>query len=98
LIGEPDVVGTFAGYECRYTPTVMDGPVFRWSRDHRRVSFEVSASRTGVMVHGPSPVLNSEGIARLVQLLSLAEDVYLILCNDDRAVDAAKRGIRAAAG
>lgn len=59
------------GYACRYTHTVMDGPVFRWGND-----FEVSASRNGVMVNGHSFCMKAAGVQNLENLLWLAESVH----------------------
>lgn len=75
-------IATHYGYPCRYTPTIMDGPVIRWGRGYP--GFEVSASRNGVMTHGSSPTLTGGDIARLTKLLTFAERVH----RDLYAIDA----------
>jgi hypothetical protein len=67
------------GYPCRYTPTVCDGPVFRWGRD-----FEISASRNGVMVHGASWCMKNIVVDRLRCILAVALGVHEQLAENDR--------------
>lgn len=68
------------GYPCEYTPTIQDGPVFRWGDE----AFEVSASRNGVMISGHSPPLDQFAMRRFSGLLAVAEAVHLQLRRGDR--------------
>jgi len=91
-----DIVATTHGYDCRYTPTIMSGPVYRWAPAGHRTGFEVSASRDGVMLHGGSPCLGGDGLAALRAVLLLAERVHERLASDDRGTDVCRRMIEAA--
>lgn len=94
-MGDTEIVATNHGYACRYTPTVMDGPVFRWSpAGDTRGRFEVSASRNGVMTHGGGLILQ---VGRFVAVLQLADLIAHVLNRNDRHTDAAKQMIRDAA-
>lgn len=86
-----DIVATTHGYDCRYTPTICDGPVFRWAPAGRRTGFEASASRNGVMLHGASPCFNAESLSQLRAVLLLAERVHKRLASDDRGTDVCRR-------
>lgn len=88
-----DIVATTHGYACRYTPTIMSGPVYRWRCP---TGFEVSASRDGVMFHGPTPLFGPKGLAQLRAVLTLAERVHERLASDDRGTDVCRRLIEAA--
>jgi len=72
-------IGAHYGYPCRYTPTIMSGPVFRWGGD-----FEVSASRDGVMVQGPCPALHGHALRSFLALLALAGEAHELLRRVDR--------------
>lgn len=62
------VIGKHFGCECKYYPTVMDGPVVRWNWG----DLEVSASRNGVMLQGNSPAMARDTLGTFKQLLQLA--------------------------
>lgn len=89
-MSDAEIVATTHGYACRYTPTVCDGPVFRWSPVNDRLGFEVSASRNGVMFHGASPCFGLEGLGRLAGVVKLAARVHTRLASDDRGTDVCK--------
>lgn len=91
-----DIVATTHGYTCRYTPTIMSGPVYRWAPAGHRFLFELSASRDGVMLHGGSPCLSGDGLAALRAVLLLAGRVHERLASDDRGTDVCRRLIEAA--
>lgn len=74
---DADVVAVNYGYTCRYTPTIMDGPVYRWGR-------LMSASRNGVMVH-ESGVMDGTKINQFCRLLAIATVVHEMLLRDDRS-------------
>jgi hypothetical protein len=93
---EAEKVATTGGYDCRYTPTICDGPVFRWAPAYWP-GFEVSASRNGVMFHGPSPCFRESSLVGLLAVVALAERVHRYLSRDDRDTDWCKRVIREAA-
>lgn len=80
---------TTHGYACRYTPTICDGPVFRWAMGR----FEVSASREGVMVHGGGHLLTGAYLPGFLAVLALAERVYGVLARNDRETEFCKRVI-----
>jgi len=67
------------GYPCWYTPTICDGPVFRWGE-----RCEVSASRNGVMIHGGTHVMQEHSVDRFVLLVRLAESIHRQLKKNDR--------------
>lgn len=92
-MGDAEIVATNHGYVCRYTPTVMDGPVFRWAhgKDSQAV---VSASRNGVMTHGGGVIIH---VADFVAVVHLADGIAHVLNRNDRHTDAAKQMIRDAA-
>jgi hypothetical protein len=92
-VTDAEVIATTHGYACRYTPTICDGPVFRWSQGR----FEVSASRNGVMVHGGGFLLVGPYLDSFRRVLSLAERVHARLASDDRGTDLCKQIIREAA-
>lgn len=89
---DAEVIATTAGYQCRYTPTVMSGPVFRWARPGD--DFEVSASRDGVLLSGHGRILDETGIATLAYLLGVAQHAYHLLAANDRGTEAVKAMIR----
>ena len=89
-----DIVATTHGYACRYTPTIMSGPVFRW---RCAFGFEVSASRDGVMFHGVSPCFGPSSLSDFRAVLTLAERVHCRLASDDRGTDVCRQMINAAA-
>lgn len=96
---EPDVVGEFAGWVCHYTPTIMSGPVFRWSpKSDTARRFEVSASREGVMVQGGSPVMSGPTVFDFVQVLDLAGQTVHWLAETREDTNKVKAKIRAAKG
>jgi hypothetical protein len=70
-VSEPDVVATNSGYPCRYYPTALSGPVFRWAHPGDP-EFGVSAGRDGVMLHGLSPRFTPETLSDLLDVLDLA--------------------------
>ena len=74
MLGERPVIATHFGLECRWYPTVMDGPVFRWTYPKKAGGFQVSASRNGVMVCGHSATYADVG--ELCELLRLAQGVH----------------------
>lgn len=61
---ESDLVAVHHGYECRYYPTVMSGPVVRWTLPGGDGRWEVSASRDGVVLQGGSPAHLPDGPLR----------------------------------
>lgn len=61
------------GAVCRYTPTICDGPVFRWQWCR---GFEVSASRNGVVLSGDSPQMGESETDRLGNLIDVAASVH----------------------
>lgn len=69
---DAEIIGIYHGYECRYTPTIMSGPVFRWHIAGSRGLFEVSASRDGVMFYSSSPVFASGELFKLLAVVELA--------------------------
>lgn len=85
-----EAFATTHGYACRYTPTICDGPVFRWAMGR----FEVSASRNGVMIHGGGFLLSKAYLPGFRAVLDLAERVYGILASNDRETEFCKRVIR----
>ena len=63
------------GWKCRYTPTIMDGPVFRWSEPSPYPGhLEISASRNGVMLDGPSSCY--QDLKNLYGVLNIAMQVH----------------------
>lgn len=92
-MGDPEIVATNHGYACRYTPTIMDGPVFRWAhgKDSQAV---VSASRNGVMTHGGGLILH---VGPFLAVVQLADRIAHVLNRNDRDTDRAKKMIRDAA-
>lgn len=58
---------------CEFTPTVCDGPVFRW-KFHPWL--QVSASRSGVVVTGDSPQMGERQVERLKGLIDLVCSVH----------------------
>lgn len=92
---KPDIVATTHGWECRYTPTIMSGPVFRWSRGSAtRGDLEVSAGREGVCVSGYGDPMKTAG--PFIAVVQLAERVHVHLDRNDRDTDGARAIIRAA--
>lgn len=89
-MSDAEVIATTHGYACRYTPTICDGPVFRWGMGR----FEVSASRNGVMVHGGGFLMTAVYLDSFRRLLNVAERVHNILARDDRETEFCKRVIR----
>lgn len=75
-------------FECRYTPTIMSGPVFRWSPPGSR--FEVSASRDGVMVQGPCPCLTGDPLHRFLEITDFATTVHEWLASGKTAEETAQ--------
>jgi hypothetical protein len=70
------------GFVCRYTPTIQDGPVFRWNRPTD--DCEISASRKGVAVSGDFGTMNRDRLDKVVMTMHLAAQVYGQLAKDDR--------------
>lgn len=68
---DAEVIARNYGCECRYTPTVMDGPVFRWSHHGWEMA---SASRNGVMCH-TRDACRGESFDALIALLVFARQV-----------------------
>lgn len=70
---DPDVIAPdHHGFRCEYTPTIMNGPVFRWKRGRHEWA---SASRDGVMLNTPSPVAAAE-LGVVLKLLELARATH----------------------
>jgi hypothetical protein len=84
---DAEVIGQYHGYPCRYTPTIMDGPVFCWG------SF-ISASRNGVMIHATGIALRGGELAKVLAVIDLASQVSEQLERlGNRSVDPIKKFI-----
>lgn len=58
-------LGSHGGYPCVF---MADGPVVRWGSD----SFEVVATRDGMVIRGASPAITGDGFDDLFQVITLA--------------------------
>jgi len=68
--------------EWRYTSTIWDGPVVLYNFFY---PCEVKASRNGVRVVGPAPVMGSERLAQFIGVLKKAEEACKAIGNGDHA-------------
>ena len=88
---EDKVIGTTAGWKCRYTPTICDGPVYRWSFGRQ----EVSASRNGVMTHGGGQLMTPDSVLDgFLTVVGMASRISEILAKNDRETAYCERVIR----
>lgn len=71
---------------CKVTPTIMDGLVVRWQLEGRGDG-EVSASRNGVLICGGWPVLSTDGIEGLKQVLDKAHICVGVIQRADQQSD-----------
>lgn len=92
---DDEIIAANYGVTCRYTPTIMDGPVFRWGNERGRDL--VSASREGVMVNTGGRAWGAS-LPRLVFIIQLAEQVYRLLDVNDRNTDGCKQIIQKCQG
>jgi hypothetical protein len=87
---EPEYIATTHGYRCHYTPTIMDGPTFRWGDDR----FEISAGRHGVTFSGYSSQLKLADINQLIRVIGVASHISSVLAKNDRDVASVKKSIQ----
>lgn len=70
----------FKFFVCKRTPTIMDGPVFRWqlaSMHRHPAPGEISVSRNGVLIDGTWPIILDEAfLGAFICVLGDAWSVY----------------------
>lgn len=67
---EKPPIATHFGWVCKYTPTVMDGPVIRWGHEQRYGRGEINAGREVVTCCGTVNITDN-----VMKLFVLAEQV-----------------------